>query len=934
MRLLAVGVALTLLLVALVSWRAWTAYSALDTVMEALKRHEDLDAVTRFDQELTVSARVAAIGALASVVILLCVWPAGLVLVRRHLAGRHRAEKALRASQAKYKELYDTAPDMFCSADVSTGRILKCNATLASSLGYSQEEIVGRHFSELYPPEAQAHAERVLQSFLQIGEVQDAELVLVCRDGRRVDVSLNMSAVRDGDGRILSGTCIFRGIGERKRTERKIRELNDRLERRVAARTAELRVSEAKWRSLVENAPDIVMTVGRDGTILFLNKTVTEERRPQDVIGTSVYDYAPEDGKSQLRSILERVFSTGETVSFELAGPGPRGVLAWYRMRLAPIRHSGQTRAAVLISRDVTARRRVEEELRSKTEQLEAVTEAMTQFVDSGDWRAVSSGILGAALRQTESECGFLGVVIEGPNGRVLRVLAQEGVIWDRFVSRTIYEQARRSYEAVGYLEFANFDTLFGHVIISGTPVVANDPRDDRASDLPAGDPPLREFLGVPIHRTGVVVGLIAVANRQGGYSGTEVAKMEILTQTAGVLYDSYRRAQHEAELQVQREQAVQALRESEERFREMAETVPEIFWLYEGDFSRVIYVSPAYESITGRSRQSLYDDPWSWEETVHSEDRSRLRHAIAGLVRGEEVEGEEYRIVHPDGSIRWARAQGFPIRDEDGRAVRIVGLTEDITERKAAEEEAHRHRATLAHVLRVETMGEMAAQLAHEIGQPLGAIANFAHGLLARIEGAEEPKKEARQAGEWIAREALRAGEIIRRIRKFQKKGDPERTPGDVNALVREVASLLAPQARSSEVALHLDLHAGLPPVNMDAIQIEQVLVNLMRNGIDAIAESPNGKRELQVRTVLGHSGTVNVVVQDTGVGLPAGGEASVFDPFFTTKVTGLGMGLCIARSIVHAHGGQLWASANENGGATFQFALPIAVSNLADAS
>lgn len=202
------------------------------------------------------------------------------------------------------------------------------------------------------------------------------------------------------------------------------------------------------------------------------------------------------------------------------------------------------------LERAEATHRQAEEALQSKTTQLEAIHKTMLTFLGSGNWREASACLLRVVLEQTASEYGFIGVVVEGP---VLRILAHEGIVWDRTVNREFYETALRTYQEVGYLEFTRFDNLFGLAITSGQPVLANDPAaDPRAGGLPPGHPPLRHFLGVPTLRGSEVVGLIGVANRPGGYTGTELSQLELLTQAVGALYDSYRRHQRESALEAQ----------------------------------------------------------------------------------------------------------------------------------------------------------------------------------------------------------------------------------------------------------------------------------------------------------------------------------------------------------------------------------------------
>ena len=259
-----------------------------------------------------------------------------------------------------------------------------------------------------------------------------------------------------------------------------------------------------------------------------------------------------------------------------------------------------------------------------------------------------------------------------------------------------------------------------------------------------------------------------------------------------------------------------------------------------------------------------------------------------------------------------------------DGRPVGIWGLATDITDRKQAEAELRQRQAELAHVLRLSTMGEMAASLAHEINQPLGAIANWAQGSVRRMRAGTIDLDRLLPVVQQIGSEALRAGEIIRRLRDLVRKDSGHQAPADVNHLVRESLRMIEPEARARGVALHVELEPTLPSVSCNGVQIEQVLLNLLLNGVEAVEAADTGHRALGVRTAL-QNGSIEVAVADSGVGLPDQ-ATDVFTPFYTTKSGGLGMGLSISRSIIEAHGGHLWGVRNPDRGSTFRFTLPTA--------
>jgi len=256
--------------------------------------------------------------------------------------------------------------------------------------------------------------------------------------------------------------------------------------------------------------------------------------------------------------------------------------------------------------------------------------------------------------------------------------------------------------------------------------------------------------------------------------------------------------------------------------------------------------------------------------------------------------------------------------------------LEQLVAERTHALQQAHealrQHQAELAHVLRLHTMGEMAAAMAHEINQPLCAITNYAQGGIQRLRSGQTDLTVLRLGFEAIAREGLRAGQILRGIRNLVQRETAVSDGVDVNALAAEAVRLLEPQARLHGVTVRLQ-GTPLPAVQADGTQIEQVMLNLMLNGVEAAASTAGDEREVVVAT-RAHDGAVEVAVSDTGKGIPPKVEQRLFTPFFTTKTQGLGLGLAISRSIVECHGGRLWAVSRPGAGATFRFFLPLVAS------
>lgn len=309
----------------------------------------------------------------------------------------------------------------------------------------------------------------------------------------------------------------------------------------------------------------------------------------------------------------------------------------------------------------------------------------------------------------------------------------------------------------------------------------------------------------------------------------------------------------------------------------------------------------------------------------VHPDDRTTMRDLIEGAARAGTHLDYEHRLQLPDGSVKHVHVIAHPVVDAGG-GLGYIGAIQDVTQQRKADEALRHAQTELARVTRLTTMGELTASLAHEINQPLTAImANGLAGLrwLAR----DTPDlAEIQNAFHQIVRDATRAGEVIRGIRALAMKSGPQLGRLDVDDVIQEVLELTRGELHRQGVALHTDLTTGGRSVLADRVQLQQVLLNLILNGIDAMKSVTDRARELTVSTSFHPPVELVVAVEDTGIGLdPALGQR-IFDPFFTTKPDGLGMGLSICRSIVGAHGGHLWASPRAPCGTALRFTIPLA--------
>src|SRR5262245_139122 len=417
---------------------------------------------------------------------------------------------------------------------------------------------------------------------------------------------------------------------------------------------------------------------------------------------------------------------------------------------------------------------------------------------------------------------------------------------------------------------------------------------------------------------------------------------------TIGVTVMQHRRRWRElANLEALADARVQS-RETQARYQLLVDTAGSAIVVVSSEH-RILEFNREAEAIYGARRAEVLGKNYL-DLFLTPERRQIVSDLIRRILAGETVEEYETVIHSRSGEERimlWNIRRLYGAGDQP---LGVLGIGQDISERKHAEEQVRRlneelearvvertaelsaseerareHQAHLAHVLRVSTMGEMAAALAHELNQPLGAIVNYANGIGVRLREGSIAPDELREAVTRIATEGLRAGEIIRRARDYVRQSIANREPADLNEVVRDAAQLIEPDARRSNIPIQLVLGPDLPQVGMDRIQVEQVILNLLRNGLDAMSETVSDCHELLIQTRAGSDETVEVSVRDTGIGMSPATRERIFDPFFTTKSGGLGMGLSISRSIIEAHGGRLWANGNPDRGTTFSFTLPL---------
>ena len=541
-------------------------------------------------------------------------------------------------------------------------------------------------------------------------------------------------------------------------------------------------------------------------------------------------------------------------------------------------------------------------------------------------------------------------------------------------------------------------------------------------------------------------VGVFVAGSRRSEFpTETERLLLQVATNQAAIALQEARSAQEE------RSRAQAALQEVEQRFRMMADSISEVIWVRALEPERVLYTSPSFERIWGLSLDDLYRNQCLWTDAVHPEDRERVNNTSSLWMAGPGVSHHvvEYRIVRPDGDVRWIHERGVLERDENGKPVGVSGISTDITERKRGEEALRRSEAYLAaaqklshtgsfgwdlstgelhwseetfrifefdptskvtidrilqrthpedrstvrqvaervsrertefdfehrllmpdgsvkflrvvgcpatdkaassefvgaitditerkraeevlqqaqsrlfRATQVATAAELSASVAHEVNQPLAAVVANGHAALRWLSANPPNLDRAREAIDRIVRDGKDAGEVVQRVRSLFGGAVPDTITFDVNELIAEVVGLVDGERARKQIAVDTRLDKNLPPTAGDRVQLQQVILNLLLNGIEAMDTVHDRPRRIFIRSKLHQPNSILVEITDNGVGIAD--PERIFEPFFTTKKAGMGMGLAISRSIIEAHRGRLWAEPGDGVGTTLCFTVPV---------
>ncbi|MCI0444974.1 ATP-binding protein [bacterium] len=362
------------------------------------------------------------------------------------------------------------------------------------------------------------------------------------------------------------------------------------------------------------------------------------------------------------------------------------------------------------------------------------------------------------------------------------------------------------------------------------------------------------------------------------------------------------------------------ALRESEERYYNIVKMQSEMVCRYLPD-TTLTFVNEAYCRYFGKNREELIGTKFLL--LIPEEFREVARQHVESLIKKPRIERDEHPVTNPDGRLGWQQWVDSVVLDDQGKVKELQAVGWDITERKLAEDALDQTSDQLARVARASTMGELTASIAHEVNQPLTAIINNGNACLRWLATDSPNLNEIREAVKDIIKDGNRASDVISRIRMLLTKKPLQPVAVDPNVVINDVTALMQNECERNKVRMRIELESGLPEVLGDRVELQQVILNLIMNGIEAMS-SLKGDRILEISSQRQPSGDVMITVSDNGEGLDQQMGNQLFEPFFTTKPQGLGIGLSISRSIIEAHGGKLWAVTKQKPGATFSFTLP----------
>lgn len=674
----------------------------------------------------------------------------------------------------------------------------------------------------------------------------------------------------------------------------------------------------ARLEALLESSPEVLLLLSADGAILSSGRAAERllGKAEHAIHGRTILDLVhPEDRARVKRLLAEIVANADRQLVTQLRLLQSDGSWCWLEGSVSNRLAHPQLKAVVLHLHDVTEARRASRRLRDSERLLDAIRQVQLVYIVNPDPRATYDHLLQVLLKLTKSAYGFIGELLYDLEGRpYLKSHAITNLAWDVETQR-LYEQT-----AATGMEFHNMKTLFGAVLTTGQPVLSNAPASDpRAGGLPPGHPPIHAFLGLPIRHSGEVIGMVGMANRPGGYEPATISYLQPLLTTCAYILEGMRQRQRRQRAEAERQQALEDLRQSEERYRTLVETAPDIIAIIDLQ-ARIVTINSAVRTLLGWEPSEVVGHPFT--DFLHPEDVAEAQIIFHKALAGEKLLPVEHRVRARSGATVIVECVGAPLRRE-GKVEGYIVLARDLTEARQLKEQ-------IQQAANLEAIGRLAGGVAHDFNNLLTVILGYSE--LAREEIPEN--HSARLLLDEISRAGQRASSLTRQLLAFGRKHPWTPQVIHLDAVIDNLESMMRPLL-GEDVELHRVRAPDVWPVFIDPTQLEQVLLNLTLNARDAM---PTGGL-LEVATAncvlsgseaerlgLSPGDYVRLSVRDTGCGMDEHTRKHAFEPFFTTKQTGKGTGLGLATvyGIIKQVGGHIEVQSILGQGATFVIHLP----------
>jgi PAS domain S-box-containing protein len=778
-------------------------------------------------------------------------------------------------NESRFNTLADTASDGIISID-DQSTIRYVNPTAGQMFGYEPAEMLDKNLTVLMPERFRQLHLTSFRRYLATGQRhmhwRAIELTGLHKSGREFPIEISFGEDVRGDKHFFTG--IVRDLTDRKRSEEALRLSEQRLQAIVDNTTALVFIKDLELRYVLVNREyERLFDIGRD-----------------QIRGKSDFDVHPHDVAETLRANDRQVIETGEPMQFEEIVPWKASLRYYVVVKFLLRDQANEPYAICGIATDITARIRS-----ARRTALHAEIHAAFSGLTESALETILQLTADSIVRYLEA--AFARIWTINAQGNMLELQASAGQY-----TRLDGEHAR---VPVGELKI-------GLIAQERKPHLTNDVQNDGRISHPewAKREGMVAFAGYPLVVDGRLVGVLAMFARK----SLEPDVLETLALVADTIAKG-----------IDRKWAEKKLQESERNLRLFMETIPQMLWSAAPD-GTIDYYNQRILDYTGLSMDELRGA--GWIKPIHPEERDAMAKVwTAAVAEGVPFKFEFRGRRGADGMYRWCVSSALPLRDREGHILKWYGSVVDLHDWKQAQESLRSIEAELAHMTRIMTMGEITSSIAHEINQPLGAIVNYGNACLRLITTGGADLTDIATALSEIVNDANRASAIIAQIRAHSKKALPEMVVLEVKDLVTDILPLVRHELNGRRIVLKTVLSDNLSPVMGDRIQLQQVLLNLVINGMEAMHQVPEDRRHLSIEAqshVSEGKVFVLIAVTDSGVGLSAEDQSRLFEAFYTTKAEGMGMGLAISRSIVEAHGGRLWATPNAGLGATFEFVLP----------